>query len=88
MCSSPPAPHILQLQIWDTAGMEQFRNALITKYYRNADGKNATLLLSEILDALTVQIVATVRTVCLYMFFPPVNNWTPVIVFGVELDLN
>ena len=27
-----------QLQIWDTAGMEQFRNALITKYYRNADG--------------------------------------------------
>ncbi len=29
----------LQLQIWDTAGMEQFRSALITKYYRNADGK-------------------------------------------------
>ena len=27
-----------QLQIWDTAGMEQFRNALVTKYYRNADG--------------------------------------------------
>jgi len=28
-----------QLQLWDTAGMEQFRSALVTKYYRNADGK-------------------------------------------------
>ena len=28
----------LQLQIWDTAGMEQFRSSLITKYYRNAHG--------------------------------------------------
>lgn len=28
----------VKLQVWDTAGMEQFRNALITKYYRNADG--------------------------------------------------
>lgn len=28
----------IKLQIWDTAGMEQFRNTLITKYYRNADG--------------------------------------------------
>ena len=40
-----PLPHThthththTQLQVWDTAGMEQFRNALITKYYRNADG--------------------------------------------------
>ena len=30
--------HTPQLQIWDTAGMEQFRNALVTKYYHNADG--------------------------------------------------
>ena len=30
-------PHT-QFQVWDTAGMEQFRNALVTKYYRNADG--------------------------------------------------
>ncbi len=28
----------LQLQIWDTAGMEKYRNALVTKYYRSADG--------------------------------------------------
>lgn len=28
----------VKIQVWDTAGMEQFRNALITKYYRNADG--------------------------------------------------
>ena len=33
-----PPPSAPQLQIWDTAGMEQFRNALVTKYYRNADG--------------------------------------------------
>lgn len=27
-----------QLQIWDTAGMEQFRSALIANYYRDTDG--------------------------------------------------
>ena len=27
-----------KLQIWDTAGMEQFRKGLITQYYRNVDG--------------------------------------------------
>ncbi|KAL5460230.1 hypothetical protein EMCRGX_G033659 [Ephydatia muelleri] len=26
------------LQIWDTAGMEQFRSALVTNYYRDTDG--------------------------------------------------
>jgi small GTP-binding protein len=32
-------PHV-QLQIWDTAGMEKFRNApaLVPQYYHNTDG--------------------------------------------------
>ena len=74
-----PQPLDVQLQVWDTAGMEQFQS-LASSFFRGADG---ALLVYDLTNADSFQHARTWRD----MFVAHAGGTTPILLVGNKLDL-